>query len=318
MRKFGTANSNFRASQTRRLCTSLTLVWLAATSVGCSTVNAQGDSGTPMVLTTLTVTADIARQVGGEYIRVESLTGPGADVHAYEPTPDDLRRAYDADLILEHGLGIDAWMLDLVAEVDTPRVVITQNVDPMTIGIRDGEEVADPHAWMSPANVVLYVDVLERELTEMVPDHTDAIERNADAFRQTLDELGRAVADAFINVPEERRILVSCEGAFGYLAREAGLEVRYLWPINSEQQVSPAALASVIDEVEKRDVPAVFCESTVSADLQNRVADATPAQYGGTLYVDSLSKLDGPVPTYERLVRYDLELIARGLGGDLS
>jgi manganese transport system substrate-binding protein len=323
MTSFGAANSRFRAPETHRsgrgavVAAGLLVLQLAV--AGCGAGASAGDrSGPPTVLTTLTIVADMARQVGGEHVRVESLTGPGVDVHGYEPTSGDLRRAYDADLIVEHGLGIDAWLLDLVAEADTPRVVATRDVEPMKIVIRDGEEIEDPHAWMSPANALLYVDVLEKEIAKLVPDRADEIEASSDAYRKVLRELGRTVASAFSKVPKARRILVSCEGAFGYLAREAGLEVRYLWPINSEQQVTPARLATVIEEVGRRQVPAVFCESTVSADLQQRVAGATSAEYGGTLYVDSLSQPDGPVPTYERLIRYDLELIAAGLGGDLS
>lgn len=318
MTSSGSSNSGFRTPANLRTGGLLaTLVFLGATaSTGCSAVVAEEDASTPLVLTTLTVTADFARQIGGRHVRVESLTGPGVDVHGYEPSPEDLRRAHDADLIVEHGLGIDAWLLDLLAGVETPRTVVTRDIDPMTIATRGDETVTDPHAWMSPANATRYVDVLERDLAALVPEHADAIARNAEAYRKTLGELNDTVASTFSTLPERQRILVTCEGAFGYLAREAGLEVRYLWPINSEQQVSPAGLAAVIDAVDERDVPAVFCESTVSADLQRRVADATQADYGGTLYVDSLSEPDGPVPTYEMLIRHDLAVISAGLGGD--
>ncbi|GMA35453.1 hypothetical protein GCM10025876_16570 [Demequina litorisediminis] len=113
-------------------------------------------------------------------------------------------------------------------------------------------------------------------------------------------------------------MLVTCEGAFSYLARDAGLDEVYIWPVNAEQQATPQQVAAAIEEVEERSVPAVFCESTVSDKAMQQVVEATGATYGGTLYVDSLSEADGPVPTYLDLIRHDAETIATGLTGAAS
>jgi manganese transport system substrate-binding protein len=116
-------------------------------------------------------------------------------------------------------------------------------------------------------------------------------------------------------LPENQRALVTCEGAFSYLARDAGLAEQYIWPVNAEQQATPQQIADAIEFVNDNDVPAVFCESTVSDAPMQQVVDATQAEFGGTLYVDSLSEADGPVPTYLDLIRFDADTIVTALTG---
>jgi manganese/iron transport system substrate-binding protein len=119
--------------------------------------------------------------------------------------------------------------------------------------------------------------------------------------------------DRIAALPEDRRWLVTCEGAFSYLARDLGLQELYLWPVNADQQGSPRQVRAVIDGVRQHRIPAIFCESTVSSDPAEQVARETGAAFGGILYVDSLSAADGPVPTYLDLLRVTTETIADGL-----
>ena len=114
-------------------------------------------------------------------------------------------------------------------------------------------------------------------------------------------------------IPEERRWLVTSEGAFSYLARDFGLRELYIWPINADQQGTPQQVRKVIDAVREHDIPAVFSESTVPADAAKQIARETGAAYGGVLYVDSLSEPDGPVPTYLDMLRVTAETIAKAL-----
>ena len=121
------------------------------------------------------------------------------------------------------------------------------------------------------------------------------------------------MSDRIQAVPEARRWLVTCEGAFSYLARDFGLREAYLWPINADQTGTPQQVRSVIDTVRENDISAVFCESTVNQAPAKQVARETGATYGGVLYVDSLTLADGPVPTYLDLLRVDAQTIADAL-----
>lgn len=268
-----------------------------------------------MVLTTFTVLQDIAQNVAGEHLTVESITKPGAEIHGYEPTPGDIKRASDADLILDNGLNLELWFEQFVDEVDVPHVVVSEGVEPMDITEDAYAGKPNPHAWMSPVNVQLYVDNMVAAFGALDPAHAADYEKNGAAYKTELQGVQDDLVSELTDLPANQRALVTCEGAFSYLARDAGLTERYIWPVNAEQQATPQQIAAAIGFVEDNDVPAVFCESTVSDKPMQQVVSATGARFGGTLYVDSLSEADGPVPTYLDLIRYDADTIVAGLTG---
>ncbi|MGO3885863.1 MAG: metal ABC transporter substrate-binding protein [Mycetocola sp.] len=287
---------------------------------GCATTSSDGaaDRGDerPLVLTTFTVLADIASEVAGDALRVESITKVGAEIHGYEPTPGDLRSAADADLILDNGLNLEAWFESFVADVDAPHRVASRGITPITITEDAAAGLDNPHAWMSPLNVQIYVDNMVKDFSELAPEHADQFEANAAEYKAQLQDVHDELVDRLADVPENHRALVTCEGAFSYLARDAGLTEQYIWAVNSEQQATPQQMADTIAFVSENSVPAVFCESTVSDSAMQRVAEASGARFGGVLYVDSLSESDGPVPSYLELIRHDSELIADALTAD--
>ncbi|MFB7249425.1 metal ABC transporter substrate-binding protein [Microbacterium sp. NPDC056234] len=282
---------------------------------GCSGPDAAEDDGRPLVLTTFTVLADIAQNVAGEHLRVESITKPGAEIHGYEPTPGDIRDAADADLILDNGLNLEVWFRQFVETIDVPHVVVSNDVDVIDITGDAYAGTPNPHAWMSPANAQLYVDSMATAFADLDPEHADDYAANADAYKADLQQVQDDLVAALADLPEHQRALVTCEGAFSYLARDAGLTEAYIWPVNAEQQATPQQIAQVIEFVDDNDVPAVFCESTVSDKPMQQVVEATDAEFGGVLYVDSLSEADGPVPTYLDLIRHDADTIVAGLTG---
>lgn len=269
----------------------------------------------PLVLTTFTVLADMTRTVAGDHIRVESITKPGAEVHGYEPTPGDLRTAADADLVLDNGLGLERWFERFLADTRAEHVVLSDGIDPLPIGEDAYAGRDNPHAWMSPLSAQVYVDNIEAALTDLAPEHAADFASNAAAYQDRLQTVHDELIDSLGTVPEHQRALVTCEGAFSYLVRDAGLREAYLWPVNADQQGTPQQIARTVDFVRDNAVPAVFCESTVSDKAQRQVAADTGAAFGGVLYVDSLSEPDGPVPTYLDLLRHDVETITAGLTG---
>ena len=290
---------------------------LAASAVllgGCAAGQADGaDDNRPVVLTTFTVLQDIAQNVAGDHLRVESITKVGAEIHGYEPTPGDLRRAAGADLILDNGLHLEAWFAQFVESLDVPHVVVSDGVDVVSIAEDAYEGLPNPHAWMSPLNVQIYVDNMVDAFGELDPEHADDYATNGLAYQAELQAVHDELVAELAALPENERALVTCEGAFSYLSRDAGLTEQYLWAVNAEQQATPQQIARVIQFVETQHVPAVFCESTVSDKPMQQVVEATDAAFGGTLYVDSLSEPDGPVPTYLELLRHDVDVIVEGL-----
>lgn len=282
---------------------------------GCATATAPNDDDRPVVLTTFTVLADMARNVAGDHLRVESITKVGAEIHGYEPTPGDIRKASDADLILDNGLGLEAWFEQFVAELDVPHAVVSEGIDEISIAGGAYAGMPNPHAWMSPLNAMVYVDNMVASFSELDPEHADDFVANGEAYKAQLRQLQDDLVAELAALPPAQRALVTCEGAFSYFARDAGLAEAYIWPVNAEQQATPQQIAAAIQFVRAQDVPAVFCESTVSERPMMQVVGATDAVFGGTLYVDSLSPADGPVPTYMDLIRHDADLVVAGLTG---
>ncbi len=277
----------------------------------------QARDSRPLVLTTFTVLADLARNVAGDRLQVASIVKPGAEIHGYQPTPSDIERASKADLIVENGLGLELWARRFTAAAgDVPTITLSQGMNPLLITEDAYSGKPNPHAWMSPQRTMAYVDHLERAFSQLDPAGAEVYAANASAYKtklQALDDELRATIDG---LPPQQRLLVSCEGAFTYLAADYGLEEAYLWPVNAESEITPKRMARLIDTVRDRQVPAIFCESTVSDKAQREVAAAAGAQFGGTFYVDSLSSPDGPATTLLELQRHNVGLIRNGL--DLS
>ncbi|KAF0807158.1 iron ABC transporter substrate binding protein [Alcanivorax xiamenensis] len=266
------------------------------------------------VVTTFTVIADIARNVAGEAATVESIVKPGAEIHNYQPTPGDIKRAQGAHLILWNGLNLESWFERFFRHLrDVPGVVVSDGITPLGIGEGPYSGKPNPHAWMSPDSALIYVDNIRDALVRYDPDHADVYRRNAEQYKARIRALVEPIREQLAAVPEARRWLVTSEGAFSYLARDFGLKELYLWPINADQQGTPQQVRKVIDTVRTENIPVVFSESTVSASPARQVARETGAAYGGVLYVDSLSGPDGPVPSYLDLLRVTAATIAKGL-----
>lgn len=295
---------------------SIAIVGVAALVAACSPVGRDETARLPVVLTTFTVLADIAANVAGEHLVVESITKPGAEVHGYEPTPGDIKKAAKADLILDNGLNLEAWFAQFVEGLDVPHVLVSDGVRTLNIAEGAYAGIPNPHAWMSPLNVQIYADNMAAAFAELDPAHAQDYRANAAKYRTQLQEVHDDLVGQLDALPATQRALVTCEGAFSYLTRDAGLTEKYIWAVNAEQQATPQQIVSAIEFVKANDVPAVFCESTVSDAPMQRVVEATNARFGGALFVDSLSEADGPVPTYLELIRHDASMIVAGLTAD--
>ncbi len=272
------------------------------------------------VLTTFSIIADMAQNVAGDKIAVQSLLKPGAEIHSYEPTPSDLVRGQQAKLILDNGLNLEKWADRFYSSLPkVQRVTLSQGITPIAIGA-DGNDGAgnaqgqpNPHVWMSPKLAQRYVIRIQQALSQLDPPNALVYQANATAYNAKIAQLDRQLQQTIAQLPPDRRYLVTCEGAFSYLAQDYGLKEAYLWPVNAEQQGTPQQVERVIRTIRDRRIPAIFCESTVSDKAQRQVAQASGTKFAGTLYVDSLSPPDGPAPTYLKLLEHNVNTITTGL-----
>ncbi|WP_439149389.1 metal ABC transporter substrate-binding protein [Sulfitobacter sp.] len=271
------------------------------------------------VVTTFTVLADMARQVAGDAATVVSITKPGAEIHGYSPTPRDIVAAVDADLILWNGMNLELWFEQFLSNLgDIPSVTLSDGVDPISIAEGGYEGMPNPHAWMGLANALVYVDNIASAFVLYDPENAATYLANADAYKKQIRDTITPLRERIATIPEDKRWLVTCEGAFSYLARDFGMKELYLWPMNADQTGTPQQVRKVIDQVRANDIPVVFCESTVNTSPAKQIARETGAVFGGVLYVDSLSTADGPVPSYLDLLRVTAQTVADGLSENLK
>ncbi len=264
-------------------------------------------------VTTFTVIADIARNVAGDAAIVESITKVGAEIHDYQPTPKDIVRAQDADIIFWNGLNLERWFERFLLDVkDVPNVVVSDGVEPLSIYEGSYSGKPNPHAWMSTDNALIYIENIRNAFVRLDPMNADIYNANAQRYAEEIKALKAELADSLSHIPEEQRFLVTSEGAFSYLAKDMGMQEVYLWPMNADQQGTPQQVRKVIDMVRQHDIAVVFSESTISDKAAKQVASETGALYGGVLYVDSLSEADGVVPSYIDLLKVTSFTIAHG------
>jgi len=215
--------------------------------------------------------------------------------------------------VLWNGMNLELWFEKFFTNVkDVPSAVLTEGVTPM--GITEGPYTGkpNPHAWMSPANAVIYVENIRKALVKMDPANEATYTANAAAYSAKIKALDDPVRKKLAAIPENQRWLVSSEGAFSYLCANYGLRQLYLWPINADAQGTPQQVRAVIDGVRSNKIPVVFSESTVSDKPARQVAKETGARYGGVLYVDSLTDAAGPAPTYLKLLETNADTIVKG------
>lgn len=290
--------------------------WARSALLGVALIAACGTSFAKepfKVITTFTIIQDIAQNVAGDAAVVESITKPGAEIHDYQPTPKDIVKAQDAELILWNGLNLERWFERFFQSLrNVPSVVVTDGITPLSIYEGEYEGTPNPHAWMSPNNALVYVENIRQAFVKYDPDNAETYNANAARYSDEIRALDAPLRAKLDQIPEENRWLVTSEGAFGYLAQDYNLKEAYLWPINADEEGSPQQVKRLIDTIREHKIPVIFSESTISDKPAKQVAKETGAKYGGILYVDSLSEANGPVPTYINLLETTVETIVKG------
>lgn len=290
---------------------------LAAALIGLAAPAMAQTERPKRVVATFTVLADMAQNVAGTAVLVESLTRPGAEIHDYEPTPLDVVRARAADLILWNGMGLERWFERFFDRAGGTRAaILTEGVTPIGIGEGPYLNQPNPHAWMSPGLALIYVENIRRALAELEPAQAAIFAANAASYSAQIRAVDARLRERLAALPADRRVLATCEGAFSYLTRDYAMREAYLWPINSEDEGSPRQVRALIDTVRRTRIPAVFCESTVNDRPMRQVAREAGARYGGALFVDSLTGPDGAAPTYLKLLETNADTILRGFFGN--
>lgn len=263
------------------------------------------------IVASFSIVADIALQVGGDHVTVESLVPPETDPHAWHPRPRDMRRLAEADLVVVNGLGLEGWLDRAVAASGYrgPLVVASRDVAP----VRDAAGAPDPHAWHSLANARLYARTIAEALAAAAPRHADSFQRNLAAFEARLSVLEEMMGNVLPLIRPERRVVAATHDAFAYLTRDYG--IRILSPQGADSAAQPSArrIAGLVGEIHAAAVKAVFVENGTDQRLARMIAEEAGVGIGGELYPGSLSRPGGPAADYVAMWEHNVLLMLHAM-----
>lgn len=314
------------------------VVFLAAFIIACGSAS---PSSAPITLTATapnasqraikviaveTFLADIAQNVAGDRVTVESLMPIGVDPHAFEPTPGDVRRVAESDVLISNGRGVEVFLDKLLHNAGGNRIVVTASAGLTSREKKAGEpsdEVegegskaeGDPHFWFDPTLVIKYVENIRDGLTHADPDGAQVYHANAEAYIAKLQALDNKIRQQVSVIPTNQRKLVTDHDTFGYFADRYGFEiVGMLIPsLSTADTANAQQLADVYDRIKASGAKAIFVEQGANPQLAEQVARDTGVKVIIGLYTHSLSAPDGPAPTYLQMLEYDVLTIVNAL-----
>jgi ABC-type Zn uptake system ZnuABC Zn-binding protein ZnuA len=274
------------------------------------------------VLVVETFLADIAQNVAGDRLKVEALMPLGADPHSFEPTPQDVARVAESDVLIVNGAGFEKFLTPLLQNAGGKRLVIeaSAGLTPRIPGAGEGASIGDdpegdPHFWLNPINTIHYVENIRDGLSQADPAGKEIYARNAQAYIAQLNDLDAWIAAQTAQIPEEQRLLVTNHESFGYFADRYGFRVIGAIIPSVSTSASPSAkqLAKLIDQIKASGAPAIFLETGSNPQLAQQIAGETGVQVVTNLYTHSVSAAEGPAPTYIELMRYNASQIVEAL-----
>lgn len=273
------------------------------------------------VVTTYSIIYDLVKNVGGDKVEIHSLVPIGANPHEYDPLPKDVMKMTDADVVFYNGLNLEegnSWFKKLLksadkAGEDAPVYKVSEGVEPIYLETKGLEKEPDPHAWMDIQNGIIYVENIKNALIEVDPKNKEYYTENAKKYTDQLKKLHEDAINRIQQIPEEKRFLISSEGAFKYFGKAYGVQTGYIWEINSENQGTPEQIRDVVQLIQSNKISALFVETSVDRRSMETVSKETGVPIAGTIFTDSLGKPGEDGDTYLEMMKWNTDTIINGL-----
>lgn len=274
------------------------------------------------VVATTGMIADAVSRVGGDMVEVKALMGPGVDPHAYRQTRTDIVAMTRADLVLWHGLYLEAQMEDFFADLSRKRNVVAVADQLPKDQLRAHDDYADkfdPHVWMNPVIWKEVVKTVEAALSETRPEARQVFAANAAAHLAELDQLAGYAETTMARIPTDARVLLSAHDAFGYFGEAYDMEVLGIQGISTESEAGLNRISELVDLLVERQIKAVFVESSVSdrnirALIEGAAARGHEVSVGGELFSDAMGPNETYEGTYVGMIDHNVTVIAAALG----
>ena len=273
------------------------------------------------VVSSFSLLTDMIENIGGEHVDVYNLVPIGTDPHEYEPLPEDIKAASDADLLFYNGVNLEGgengWFFKLINSVGQSEdkiVEASKGVEPMYLKDEKGNQEVNPHAFLSPKVGIQMTENVRDALIEHIPDKAEYFEQNAADYLKQLKEIDEEYAEGINSIPEENRIFMASEQAFQYMTKEYGLKEGYIWAIDTDENGSPDQIRQAIEFVKENQPKVLFVESNVDRRPMETVSSETGvAIYEQPILSDEIGKPGEAGDTYIKYLEYNLGIILNGL-----
>ena len=263
------------------------------------------------VLTTTTILADVARNVTGDRLTVGSLLPPGIDPHSYQPVPQDAAKIKDSNVLVFHGGEYERFLNGLLETAGGPGRMVEAS---RGVRFRSGADGVDPHVWLDPTNVIVYVDNIREGLTEFDPDGAEIYQTNASTYIDQLAELDVWINEQVAQIQPQHRVLVTNHESLGYFAERYGFTVvgAVMPSFSSDSSPSAQQMAGLIEQIKIHEALAVFLDASDNPDLAKQIAAETDIKVIRDLHLESLTQGD-PASTYIDMMRDNVTKIVQAL-----
>jgi ABC-type Zn uptake system ZnuABC Zn-binding protein ZnuA len=296
----------------------------------CGQINNQEESSNQVsetdnlkIVATYSIIYDIVKNVAGDQADIHSMVPIGADPHEYDPLPLDVKKTTDADIVFYNGLNLEegnGWFNKLIETAgksgDNAHVYrVSEGVEPIYLESKGLEGESDPHAWLDIKNGIIYAENVRDALIKADPENESLYRENAENYIAHLEELHTKTIEKINEIPENKRFLITSEGAFKYFGAAYGIETGYIWEINSENEGSPQQIRDVVDLIHSNQITALFVETSIDRRSMETVSNETGVPIVGTVYTDSLGKEGSDGDTYLKMMEWNTKVIIDGLTG---
>lgn len=265
------------------------------------------------VVTSFSILADITQQIAGDKLELYNLVGADADAHVYQPSTDNAKAVFAADLIIANGLGFEPWLARLIDSSEAPgkRIDASAGVLPLMLD-EEGQRVADPHAWQNLANAEIYVRNIANTLSQIDTANAEYYAYRSEAYISQIRVLLSEARRSLGQLPPAQRTIITSHDAFGYLGQAYGLNFIAPQGLSTEDEPSAAEVAALIRQIRTDGVRAVFVENIRDPRLIQQIAAEGGAKVGGTLYSDALASA-GPASSYLGMFKHNLDTLLAAL-----
>ncbi len=294
-------------------------IFLSLSFIGCTSTPQPRANTQPHVVTTSTIIANLAEEIGGEEVQITGILKPGADPHMYEPVPADSRVLEKANLILYNGYNLEPGLIKLMnaAGGKVKKIPVGEVVRTLKLDKGKGQIVPDPHVWGSAENVIAMVKAIQDSLIELSPEDQEKFTNNADKLIDELQQLHIWISQQIQTIPPDKRKLITTHDAFQYYGNAYKIAIAgTLIGISTEEQPSAQPVQKLVVSSKKRGVTAIFAETTINPALIKTVAEEAGVKLAPTsLYSDSIGVKGSNGDSYIKMMVANTRAIVEALGG---